>query len=116
MTHTNSAVQTLISKVLGDPEAEHADVFRHMLQAGLQDLIEAEVAAAIGAAKYERTEERSTRRNGTRTKKLATPAGEVDLAIPKLRQGSFFPSLLNPRRRVDKAFYAVICQAWIDGV
>ncbi|NAZ17802.1 IS256 family transposase [Glutamicibacter soli] len=116
MTHTNSAVQTLISKVLGDPEAEHADVFRHMLQAGLQDLIEAVVAAAIGAAKYERTEERSTRRNGTRTKKLATPAGEVDLAIPKLRQGSFFPSLLNPRRRVDKALYAVICQAWIDGV
>lgn len=116
MTHNNSAVQTLISKVLGDPDAEHADVFRHMLQAGLQDLIEAEVAAAIGATKYERTDERSTRRNGTRTKKLATPAGEVDLAIPKLRQGSFFPSLLNPRRRVDKALYAVICQAWIDGV
>lgn len=116
MTHNNSAVQSLISKVLGDPDTEHADVFRQMLQAGLQDLIEAEVAAAIGAAKYERTDERSTRRNGTRTKKLATPAGEVDLAIPKLRKGSFFPSLLNPRRRVDKALYAVICQAWIDGV
>lgn len=116
MTHNSSAVQSLISKVLGAPDAEHADVFRQMLQAGLQDLVEAEVAAAIGAAKYERTEERSTRRNGTRTKRLATPAGEVDLAIPKLRKGSFFPILLNPHRRVDKALYAVICQAWIDGV
>lgn len=64
----------------------------------------------------ERTSERTTRRNGTRPKVLATPAGEVDLQIPKLREGSFFPSLLHPRRRVDKALYAVICQAWIDGV
>ncbi len=87
-----------------------------MLQAGLQDLIEAEATATIGAARYERSEDRSTRRNGSRKKTLATPSGEVDLAIPKLRKGSFFPSLLNPRRRVDKALYAVICQAWIDGV
>lgn len=70
----------------------------------------------IGAAPHERAPERVTRRNGTRPKTLATPAGEVDLAIPKLREGSFFPSLLSPRRRVDKALYAVICQAWIDGV
>ncbi len=47
---------------------------------------------------------------------MATTAGEVELAIPKLRSGSFFPSLLNPRRRVDKALYAVICSAWIEGV
>ncbi|EHM93308.1 hypothetical protein HMPREF0975_01958, partial [Actinomyces sp. oral taxon 849 str. F0330] len=50
----------------------------------------------IGAGPYERTEDRRTRRNGKRPKKLATTAGEVDLAIPKLRQGSFFPSLLSP--------------------
>ena len=86
-----------------------------MLQAGLQDLIEAEATATIGAARYERSEDRSTRRNGSRKKTLATPSGEVDLAIPKLRDRRFFPSLLNPRRRVDKALYAVICQAWIDG-
>ena len=47
---------------------------------------------------------------------MATTAGEVELAIPKLRTGSFFPSLLHPRRRVDKALYAVICSAWIEGV
>ena len=70
----------------------------------------------IGAQRYERTPQRTNRRNGTRPKTVATTAGEVELAIPKLRTGSFFPSLLHPRRRVDKALYAVICSAWIEGV
>lgn len=116
MAQPNSAVSTLINQVLADPDLAHSDVFRQMLQAGLQDLIEAEATATIGASRYERTEDRTTRRNGTRKKTLATPSGDVDLQIPKLRKGSFFPSLLNPRRRVDKALYAVICQAWIEGV
>lgn len=116
MAQPNSAVSTLINQVLADPNLAHSDVFRQMLQAGLQDLIEAEATATIGASRYERTEDRTTRRNGTRKKTLATPSGDVDLQIPKLRKGSFFPSLLNPRRRVDKALYAVICQAWIEGV
>ena len=116
MTQYQSALTTLIGEVLADPDLAHSDVFRRMLQAGLQDLIDAEATMKIGAAPHERTPERTTRRNGTRPKTLATPAGEVDLAIPKLREGSFFPSLLHPRRRVDKALYAVICQAWIDGV
>lgn len=116
MAYSNSAVSTLINQVLTDPDLAHSDVFRQMLQAGLQDLIEAEATATIGAERYERTADRSTRRNGSRKKTLATPSGEVNLAIPKLRKGSFFPSLLNPRRRVDKALYAVICQAWIEGV
>ncbi len=116
MTQYQSALSTLIGEVLADPELAHQDVFRRMLQAGLQDLVDAEATAKIGAARYERSPERTTRRNGTRPKTLATPAGEVDLQLPKLREGSFFPSLLHPRRRVDKALYAVICQAWIDGV
>ncbi|WP_035758682.1 IS256 family transposase [Granulicoccus phenolivorans] len=116
MTMNQSALATLIGEVLTDPDLAHSDVFRRMLQAGLQDLIDAEATAKIGAERYERTPHRTTRRNGTRAKTLATPAGEVDLAIPKLREGSFFPALLSPRRRVDKALYAVICQAWIDGV
>ena len=111
-----SAVSVLIQEVLSDPDLAHDDVFRRLLQAGLQDLIDAEATAVIGAGPYERTEDRRTRRNGKRPKKLATTAGEVDLAIPKLRQGSFFPSLLSPRKRVDKALYAVICSAWIEGV
>ena len=111
-----SAVSVLIQEVLSDPDLAHDDVFRRLLQAGLQDLIDAEATAEIGAGPYERSSKRSNRRNGKRPKKLATTAGEVDLAIPKLRQGSFFPSLLSPRKRVDKALYAVICSAWIEGV
>ena len=117
MPATNqSAVSTLIREVLADPDLAHDDVFRRLLQAGLQDLVDAEAAAVIGAQRYERTPQRTNRRNGTRPKTVATTAGEVELAIPKLRTGSFFPSLLHPRRRVDKALYAVICSAWIEGV
>ena len=110
------AVSTLIREVLADPDLAHDEVFRRLLQAGLQDLVDAEAAAVIGAQRYERTPQRTNRRNGTRPKTVATTAGEVELAIPKLRTGSFFPSLLHPRRRVDKALYAVICSAWIEGV
>lgn len=117
MPATNQwAVSTLIREVLADPDLAHDEVFRRLLQAGLQDLVDAEAAAVIGAQRYERTPHRTNRRNGKRLKTVATTAGEVELAIPKLRTGSFFPSLLHPRRRVDKALYAVICQAWIEGV
>src|SRR3546814_3352160 len=98
MTQYQSALTSLIGEVLAEPELAHSDVFRRMLQAGLRDLIDAEATVKIGAALHERTPERITRRNGTRPKTLATPAGEVDLQIPKLREGSFFPSLLHPRR------------------
>ena len=104
MPATNqSAVSTLIREVLADPDLAHDEVFRRLLQAGLQDLVDAEAAAVIGAQRYERTPQRTNRRNGTRPKTVATTAGEVELAIPELRTGSFFPSLLHPRRRVDKA-------------
>lgn len=107
MTHHQSALSALIGELLADPEASRDEMFRRLLAAGLQDLIDAEADQVIGASRYERTPDRVTRRNGTRSKTVATTAGEVDLAIPKLRQGSFFPSLLSPRRRVDRALYAV---------
>lgn len=117
MTHqSQSALSTLITELLTDPDLSHDQVFRRLLQAGMQDLIETEASARIGADRYERAASRTTHRNGTRPKQLETPAGELDLLIPKLREGSFFPSLLDPHRRVDKALWAVICQAWIDGV
>ena len=68
------------------------------------------------AAARSRISSRSRRCSSPACARPKTLAGEVDLQIPKLREGSFFPSLLHPRRRVDKALYAVICQAWIDGV
>src|SRR3954466_5439874 len=68
-----------------------------------QALIEAELTAVIGAAPHERTETRTAQRNGHRQRILTTTAGDLELRIPKLRAGSFFPSLLERRRRVDQA-------------
>lgn len=81
-----------------------------------QELIDAEAAAVIGAGPFERTPDRTTQRNGTRSKTLTTTAGQLDLRIPKLRQGSFFPSLLERRRRVDQALFAVVMEAYVHGV
>ena len=90
MTHRDkSAVRGLIEELLaGGGDVDHADAMRRLLQAGLQELIEAEVAARIGAGRYERSEQRSTHRNGVRAKQLATPAGQVELArkLPGLQR------------------------------
>jgi putative transposase len=83
---------------------------------GLQGLIELEVAAFLGADRHERTEERLGHRNGYRPRTLTTQVGDLALQIPKLRAGSFLPSILEPRRRVDQALYAVIMEAYIGGV
>jgi transposase-like protein len=82
----------------------------------MQELIEAEATERIGAAKYERTDTRTTERNGARDRLLATQAGDVELRIPKLRKGSFFPVILEPRRRIDQALYAVVMEAYVCGV
>jgi putative transposase len=82
----------------------------------LQELIEAEATARIGAQWNEHTETRTAFRNGHRDKTLTTAAGDLDLAIPKLRAGSFFPALLERRRRIDQALYAVIMEAYVHGV
>lgn len=82
----------------------------------LQELIEAEAAVHIGAEWNEHTASRTALRNGHRGKTLTTQAGDLDLEIPKLRTGSFFPSLLERRRRIDQALYAVIMEAYVHGV
>ena len=82
----------------------------------LQELIEAEAAEVIGAARYERTTTRTTQRNGHRDRQLSTQAGDVSLRIPKLRQGAFFPVILEPRRRIDQALHAVVMEAYVHGV
>ena len=91
-------------------------MIRDAVELVLQELIEAEAAEAIGAGRYERSDTRVTERNGHRPRLLATQAGDVELKIPKLRRGSFFPSMLEPRRRIDKALYAVIMEAYVAGV
>ncbi len=95
---------------------EGTDFIRECVRVAMQELIEAEATAAVGAGRYERTESRTTERNGNRPRLLTTHAGDVQLAIPKLRAGSFFPSILEPRRRVDQALYAVVMEAYVHGV
>jgi len=92
------------------------DVMREAMALVLQELIELEASQAIGAARYERNDERTTQRNGSRSRLLSTKAGDVALRIPKLRSGSFFPSLLEPRRRIDRALWAVVMEAYVHGV
>jgi transposase-like protein len=83
-----------------------------IVRRGLQDLLEAGVSAAIGAQRHQRCpEERSTHRNGYRERVLTTQVSDLTLAIPKLRHACFLPTRLEPRRRVDKALYAVVMEA-----
>jgi len=92
------------------------DVLRDALTLVLQELIELEAAQAIGAGRYERTDDRTTHRNGSRARVLSTKTGDIELRIPKLRTGSFFPALLEPRRRIDRALWAVVMEAYVHGV
>jgi transposase-like protein len=109
--------QSALSELLDAMRAGGSiDVMREAMTLVLQDLIEAEAAQAIGAGRYERTDERTTHRNGSRTRLLSTKAGDVELHIPKFREGSFLPILLEPRRRIDRALWAVVMEAYVHGV
>jgi putative transposase len=91
------------------------DVVREALALVLQALIDAEATGVIGADRYQRSASRTTHRNGSRSRLLSTKAGDVELRIPKLREGSFFPALLEPRRRIDRALLAVVMEAYVHG-
>lgn len=92
------------------------ELFRRLLQEALQELIDAELTAHIGADRHQRSESRQNYRNGGRPRMLSTPAGDVELRIPKVRVGCpSHPESLEPRRRVDKALWAVIMTAYIGG-
>jgi putative transposase len=92
------------------------DVIRSGVELVLQALIDTEATEVIGAGPHERTETRTNQRNGTRARLLSTKAGDVELRIPKLRRGSFFPAVLERRRRIDGALYAVVMEAYVHGV
>jgi putative transposase len=96
--------------------ADVDDRVRTAAETMYQALIDAELTTVIGAAPWERSSERSAQRNGSRPKTVTTTAGDLELRIPKLRTGSFFPCLLERRRRVDQALFAVIMEAYLHGV
>ena len=109
--------QSVLSELLDAFRAgEGVDLVRDAVRLVMQELIEVEATEVIGAEPYERTESRTTERNGSRPRLLATQAGDIELRIPKLRKGSFFPSILEPRRRIDQALYAVVMEAYVNGV
>jgi putative transposase len=123
MTEDRMALLDLLRK--GEEPAaagsDEDDFLRRSLRWLMQQLMEADVSAQIGADRYERTEERSTQRTGTRPRPWDTRLGTLELQIPKLRTGSYFPSFretveLEPRRRAEQALVAVIAEAYVQGV
>src|SRR3954467_12400416 len=96
--------------------SEHADVVRESVAWMVAELMEAEVAGQIGAELGEIAPDRVTHRNGYRPRAWQTRAGEIELAIPKLRSGSYFPSFLEPRKRSEQALVAVVQEAYVNGV
>ena len=97
-------------------KAGDGDFLRSVAEAVLQLLMEADVDGLIGASRYERSGERTTWRNGYRDRTFDTRLGPLSLRIPKLRQGSYFPPFLEPRKTAEKALVTVIQEAWIGGV
>jgi transposase-like protein len=106
-------IAEVVREVLRD---EHGDVIRESVRAVTQELMEAEISELIGAERGERTEDRATHRNGYRPRRWDTRAGEIELQIPKIRQGSYFPSFLQPRKRSEQALVSVVQQAYVCGV
>jgi putative transposase len=97
-------------------EEEGVDFLRESLRWVVQQLMEAEVSDLLGAERGERNPERLTHRNGYRQRSWQTRAGEIELAIPKIRRGSYFPSFLEPRKRSEQALVAVVQEAYVAGV
>jgi putative transposase len=106
-------IEEVVRQVLRD---EHGDMIRESVRAVAQELMEAEISELIGAQHGERSEDRATHRNGYRPRRWDTRAGEIELQIPKMRQGSYFPSFLQPRKRSEQALVSVVQQAYVCGV
>ena len=110
----NLSTDALVRKVLTD---EHADLVREAVSFLCHQIMEAEVSAQVGASLGERApEQRTAQRNGYRQRPFDTRAGSLELFIPRLRQGSYFPSFLEPRTRSEQALVAVVMEAYVNGV
>lgn len=92
------------------------DFLKELAEVVLQRLMEFEVEGVVGAGRWERSDSRTTQRNGYRDRSLDTRLGTLELRIPKLRHGSYFPAFLEPRKTAERALVAVIQEAWIQGV
>ncbi len=113
MADVRIALRELLRKYQGDHEV---DALKEGLVLLVQELMEAEVKEKTGAGWYERTKSRRTYRNGYRPRWWDTRVGSLTLRIPKVRQGSYFSALLEPRRRTEKALLSVVQEAYVHGV
>jgi len=113
VTNTMSAAE-LLRKYLESPAG--SDLLAEMVKMAAELLMDADVDILGGAGYGERSPERVNSRNGHRERRWDTRAGTVMLDVPKLRRGSYLPSLLEPRRRAEQALVSVVCQAYIEGV
>jgi transposase-like protein len=109
-------LRVALSEVLRKAGVEQADFLREGVRVLAQELMELELAEHVGAERHERTPERSGYRNGYRERPWDTRVGTIELQVPRVRDGSFFPSLLEPRRRAEKALVAVVQEAYVQGI
>src|SRR6266513_339088 len=105
-----------LAEVLRKAGVEEADFLREGGRGLAQELMELELAEHVGAERHERTPERSGYRNGYRERPWDTRVGSIELQVPRARDGSFFPSLLEPRKRAERALVAVVQEAYAQGV
>jgi transposase-like protein len=116
-TMTEGRSLTAREAVEGVFASEHADVLRESVAVMVREIMELEVAQLAGAELGERAPgRRSAQRNGYRDRRWDTRVGEIELAIPRLRTGSYLPSFLEPRRRAEQALVAVVQEAYVNGV
>jgi putative transposase len=105
-----------LAEVLRKAGVEQADFLREGVRVLAEELMEMELAEHLGAERHERTTDRTGYRNGHRERPWDTRVGTIELQVPRVRDGSFFPSLLEPRRRAERALVAVVQEAYIQGV
>ena len=110
---TRMALAELLRKAEAEPGV---DVLREGVQVLAEALMALEVEQHLGAARHERTPERSGQRNGYRERAWDTRVGTIGLRVPRVRDGSYFPSLLEPRTRAERALVAVVQEAYVSGV
>lgn len=118
MMATNKIPQVVLENLLETIlNSNDIDVLREVAQWILQQLVEADVSTKIGAQRYEQTEKRNNQRNGIRERSLDTRVGRLNLAIPKLRKGSYFPEwLLDRRKPAEQAVMSIVMEAYINGL
>jgi putative transposase len=106
-------ITSFVGKLL---EQDDVDLLREGVRVLAQAVMETEVSGQIGAGPYERSASRTAYRNGYRTRTWGTRVGTIELKIPEVAAGAYFPSLLEPRRRAEKALHAVVVEAYVKGI